>query len=58
MPPLQICFNKLFITLTNDLYSIYFSGRGEAIPVQAWTGPEVSSKLRLSNVKTVGTWKR
>jgi len=55
MPPLQICFNKLIITLTNDLYRIYLSGTGETIPGQAWTGPEGSSKVRLSDVKTVGT---
>ena len=29
--------------------------KGKAIPLQAWTGPEGSRKLRLTNVKTIGT---
>jgi hypothetical protein len=29
--------------------------KGKAIPLQAWTGPEVSRGLRLSDLKTVGT---
>ena len=30
-------------------------GKGKAIPVQAWTGPEGSRDLRLTDFKTVGT---
>ena len=30
-------------------------GKGKAISLQAWTGPEGSRKLRLSDFKTVGT---
>jgi hypothetical protein len=29
--------------------------KGKAIPLQAWTGPEGSRKLRLPHFKTVGT---
>jgi hypothetical protein len=29
--------------------------KGKAIPLQAWTGPEGSRKLRLPNFKIVGT---
>jgi hypothetical protein len=29
--------------------------KGKAIPLQAWTGPEVSRKLRLPDFKTNGT---
>ena len=29
--------------------------RGKAIPLQAWTGPERSRRLRLLDFKTVGT---
>jgi len=29
--------------------------KGKAVPLQAWTGPEVSSRLRLPDFKTVGT---
>ena len=28
---------------------------GKAIPLQAWTGPESSRRLRLPDFKTVGT---
>jgi len=31
--------------------------KGKAIPLQAWTGPEGSSRLRLPDFKTNGTWK-
>ena len=30
-------------------------GTGKAIPLQPWTGPEGSRRLRLSDFKTVGT---
>ena len=29
--------------------------QGKAIPLQAWTGPEGSSRLRLPDFKTFGT---
>jgi hypothetical protein len=29
--------------------------KGKAIPLQAWTGPEGSRRLRLSDFKTTGT---
>jgi len=32
-------------------------GEGKAIPLQAWTGPEDSRRLRLPDFKTIGTWK-
>jgi len=28
-----------------------------AIPIQAWTGPEGSRRFRLSDYKTVSTWR-
>jgi len=31
------------------------TGKGKAIPLQAWTGPEGSRRLRLPDFKTVGT---
>ena len=30
-------------------------GKGKAIPLQAWTGPEGSRRLRLQDFKTIGT---
>jgi len=29
--------------------------KGRAIPLQAWTGTESSRRLRLPNLKTIGT---
>jgi hypothetical protein len=29
--------------------------KGKAIPLQAWTGPEGSRRLKLSDFKTIGT---
>jgi len=29
--------------------------KGKVIPLQAWTGPEESRKLRLPDFKTIGT---
>ena len=29
--------------------------QGKAIPLQAWTGPEGSKKLKLPDFKTIGT---
>jgi len=29
--------------------------KGKAVPLQAWTGPEGSRKLRLPDFKTIGT---
>jgi hypothetical protein len=31
--------------------------KGNAVPFQAWAGPEVSRRLRLPNFKTIGTWR-
>ena len=30
-------------------------GKGKAIPLEAWTGPEGSSRMRLPDFKTIGT---
>jgi len=30
-------------------------GKGKAIPLQTWTGPESSRSLRLLDFKTIGT---
>ena len=37
---------------SNDPYG---KGKGKAIPLQAWTGPEGSRRLRLPDFKTFGT---
>ena len=33
----------------------YIKGKGKAIPLQAWTGPEGSRRLTLPDFKTIGT---
>jgi len=35
-------------------YGLY-RGKGKAIPLQAWSGPEGSRRLRLPDFKTIGT---
>jgi hypothetical protein len=37
--------------------SLHESGKGKAIPLQAWTGPEGSRRLRHPDSKTIGTRK-
>jgi hypothetical protein len=37
------------------LISILTLGKGKAIPLQAWTGPEGSRSLRLPDFKAIGT---
>jgi len=32
-----------------------FPGKGKAVPLQAWTGPEGSRRLRLPDFNTIGT---
>jgi hypothetical protein len=38
-------------------HHMYCKGKGKAIPLQAWTGPKVSRRMRLPDFKTIGTWK-
>jgi hypothetical protein len=39
------------------VHSLWGKGKGNAIPLQAWAGPEGSRRLRLPDFKTVGTWR-
>ena len=36
-------------------HSLLYYGKGKAIPLQAWTGPEGSRRVRLPDFKTIGT---
>jgi hypothetical protein len=47
-------FNKVFYKIPLHIYSLN-KGKGKAIPLQAWTGPEGSRRLRLPDFKTIGT---
>ena len=40
-----------------DSYRVYIIHKGKAIPLQAWTGPEGSRRLRFPDFKTIGTWR-
>jgi hypothetical protein len=33
---------------------VTYKGKSKAIPLQAWTGPEGSRRLRLPDFKTIG----
>ena len=49
------------ISLSNDVFfmncALKFKGKGKgkAVPLQAWTGPEGSRRLRLPDFKTIRT---
>jgi hypothetical protein len=45
-----VCFEKINTAIKRE-----GKGKGKAIPLQALTGPEGSSRLRLPDFKTVGT---
>ena len=38
-----------------NLCTYVCKGKGRALPLQAWTGPEGSRRLRLPDFKTIGT---
>jgi len=40
------------------LFPDYKNGiKAKAIPLQAWTGPEGTRRLRFPDFKTIGTWR-
>jgi hypothetical protein len=41
--------------LIKHLPHLFIYQLGKAIPLQAWTGPEGSRRLRLPDFKTIGT---
>jgi hypothetical protein len=49
----------LYYTVYYVVYIVISSlegkGKGKAIPLQAWTGPEGSRRLKLPDFKTIGT---
>jgi len=46
---------KHHMTITKRSPQIYYSVKGKAIPLQAWTDPKGSRRLRLPDFKTIGT---
>jgi len=47
---------RFFSQSSSGNYYMCFA-KGKAIPLQAWTGPEGSRRLRLPDFKTIGTWR-
>jgi hypothetical protein len=45
----------MWYTTVFNPYTCEVKGKGKAIPLQAWTGPEGSRRLRLPDFKAVGT---
>ena len=56
--PVQ-CLNSLIRLPRYILFTLHIlrHKKGKAIPLQSWTDPEDSSRLRLSDFKTIGTWR-
>ena len=51
-------FNSGFkgLMLFRETIAVYSeNSKGKTIPLQAWTGPEGSRRLRLPDFKTIGT---
>jgi hypothetical protein len=40
---------------TPELLPYFTKGKGKAIPLQAWIGPEGSRRMRLPDFMTIGT---
>ena len=56
--PLALLFPCALLLNVGGLLCIELSTtkkKGKAIPLQAWTGPEGSSRLRLPDFKIIGT---
>jgi hypothetical protein len=52
---MYICLPIKHVVFVRQQLKIYFIHKGKAIPLQAWTGPEGSRRLRLPDFKTIGT---
>jgi hypothetical protein len=48
-------FHSGFQTKMLFIFSPYLKGKGKAIPLQAWAGPEGFRKLRLPDFKKIST---
>ena len=47
--------NNYYLSRQLHVMVLYSGGKGKVIPLQAWTGPEGSRRLRLPDFKTIGT---
>jgi len=51
----NLIFAKYVASIGFTTIVFQVKGKGKAIPLQAWTGPEGSRRLRLPDFKTIGT---
>ena len=51
----QTVLIKFLYTVYIYIYIYIYIYKGKAIPLQAWTGPEGSKRLRLPDFITIGT---
>jgi len=51
----QITIGSIFAHRVQYVIHYRGKGKGKAVPVQTWTEPEGSSRLRLRDFKIVGT---
>jgi hypothetical protein len=51
------CINNYteIIAISSSRSITFLYGKGKSIPLQAWTDPEGSRRLRLPDFKTLGT---
>jgi hypothetical protein len=49
------CKIRFFKNFSNICLENQYSLKGKAIPLQTWTGPNVSRRLRLPDFKTICT---
>jgi hypothetical protein len=55
-PTIKYCTYIMHFQITHDNHQTKWNVKGKkAIPLQPWTGPEGSGRLRLPDFKTVGT---
>jgi len=52
---MHVAFKYYSVTVIKVKGKSKSKGIGKAIPLQAWTGPEGSIRLRLPDFKTIGT---
>jgi hypothetical protein len=49
----RLAFKRMALRLESKMHIlVYGKGKGKAVPVQAWSGPEGSRKLRFSDYMT------
>jgi len=58
LPTIVSCHNSVALVCERTIapyvmkFSYYFHSKGKAVPLQAWSGPEVSRKLRFPHFMT------